>query len=112
MFSSIAYAMAPPTTGTGGEAPGIGGMIQSFLPLILIFVIFYFLLIRPQSKKAKEHKALLENLKKGDKIITNGGIHGVIDDIDGDSVTLKVGIGSDVKIKVSRSYIAGLRTKE
>jgi preprotein translocase subunit YajC len=108
-FASISYAMAPPPGGDGGPQ-GIGAMVQSFLPLILIFVIFYFLLIRPQSKKAKEHKALLENLKKGDKIMTSGGIHGVIDDIDGDSLTLKVGIGSDVKIKVSRGYVAGLRT--
>jgi preprotein translocase subunit YajC len=111
-FADVASAMAPPPGGAGGEQ-GIGGMIQSFLPLILIFVIFYFLLIRPQSKKAKEHKQLLENLKKGDKVTTNGGIHGIIEDMDGDSLTLKVGVGgSDAKIRVNRGYIAGLRTKE
>ena len=111
-FASVSYAMSPPAGGADGGPQGIGAMVQSFLPLILIFVIFYFLLIRPQSKKAKEHKALLENLKKGDKVMTSGGVHGLIDDIDGDSLTLKVGIGSDVKIKVSRGYVAGLRTKE
>jgi len=110
-YAGVSYAMAPPPGGAGGKQD-IGSMIQSFLPLILIFVIFYFLLIRPQSKKAKEHKQLLENLKKGDKIMTNGGIYGIIEDIDDDTITLKVGIGADVKIKVNRGYVAGLRTKE
>ena len=110
--ADIVYAMAGVPGGGGGGAQGPAAMIQSFLPLILIFVIFYFLLIRPQSKKAKEHKQMLENLKKGDKIMTNGGIYGIIEDIDTDTVTLKVGIKDDVKIKVSRAYVAGLRTKE
>ncbi len=110
MFSDIAYAMAAPQ---GGGAPqGPAALISSFLPLILIFAIFYFLLIRPQSKKAKEHKQMLEALKRGDKVMTNGGIYGVIDDIDGENVTLKIGVGSDVKIRISRSYIASLRGKE
>jgi len=111
-FAGVSYAMAPPAGGAAGGPQGIGAMVQSFLPLILIFVIFYFLLIRPQSKKAKEHKQLLENLKKGDKIMTNGGIYGIIEDLDADTITLKVGIGGDVKIKVNRGYVAGLRTKE
>jgi preprotein translocase subunit YajC len=55
---------------------------------------------------------MLENLKKGDKIMTNGGIYGLIEDIDADAVTLKVGIKDDVRIKVNRGYIAGLRSKE
>jgi len=97
----------------GGGAPqGPAALISSFLPLILIFAIFYFLLIRPQSKKAKEHKQMLEALKRGDKVMTNGGIYGVIDDIDGENVTLKIGVGSDVKIRINRSYIASLRGKE
>jgi len=107
------YAMAGQPGGAAGGGPqGTMAMLQSFLPLILIFVIFYFLLIRPQSKKAKEHKQMLENLKKGDKVMTNGGIYGVIEDIDTETVTLKVGIKDDVKVKVNRGYIAGLRTKE
>lgn len=111
--TDAAYAMAGQPGGAAGGGPqGTMAMLQSFLPLILIFVIFYFLLIRPQSKKAKEHKQMLENLKKGDKVMTNGGIYGIIEDIDTDSVTLKVGIKDDVKIKVNRGYIAGLRTKE
>lgn len=107
MFTDIANAMAGAPQ---GDAPK--GGIGMFLPLILIFVIFYFLLIRPQSKKAKEHKQMLENLKKGDKVMTNGGILGVIEDIDADTVTLKVGVKDDVRIKVNRNYIAVMRTKE
>ncbi len=112
-LTEMAHAMAGQPGGGGDAGPkGIGAMIQSFLPLILIFVIFYFLLIRPQSKKAKEHKQMLENLKKGDKVMTNGGIYGIIEDIDAETVILKVGIKDDVRIKVNRSYVAGLRTKE
>ncbi|RJQ15274.1 MAG: preprotein translocase subunit YajC [Nitrospiraceae bacterium] len=112
MFTDIAFAMGGAPGGTGGEPQGLTGAISSFLPLILIFVIFYFLLIRPQSKKAKEHKQMLDNLKKGDKVLTTGGIYGIIEDIDGDAVTLKVGIKDDVKIKVNRNYIANLRSGE
>jgi preprotein translocase subunit YajC len=110
MFSNIAYAMAGPQG--GGASQGAGGMLSSFLPLIFIFGIFYFLLIRPQQKKAKEHKETLEALKKGDKVITTGGIHGLIEDMDGNVLTLKVGVKDDTKIKVNRNYVAGLREKE
>jgi len=114
-LTDIVYAMGgmPGGAGAGGGGPqGPMAMLQSFLPLILIFVIFYFLLIRPQSKKAKEHKEMLENLKKGDKVMTSGGIYGMIEDIDAETATLKVGVKDDVKIKVNRGHIAGLRTKE
>ena len=106
------YAMTAPPGGGTGQPQGPGAMFSSFLPLILIFVIFYFLLIRPQSKKAKEHKQMLENLKKGDKIMTNGGILGVIEDIDGETLTVKIGVGSDLKVRVSRGHIAAIRGKE
>lgn len=108
MFADMAYAMAASPAG-GEGSQGAAGLFSSFLPLIIIFGIFYFLLIRPQSKKAKEHKEVLVNLKRGDKVITTGGIHGLIEDIDGSTVTLKVGIKDDVKIKVDRNFIAGLR---
>jgi preprotein translocase subunit YajC len=79
--------------------------IAQFVPLILIFVVFYFLLIRPQQKKAKEHQNYLANLKKGDRVITGGGIHGQITGITDTVVTLE--IAENVRIKVSRSAIAG-----
>ena len=111
-LSDTAFAMAgQPGGGEGAQGPG--SLLAGPLPMmIVIFAIFYFLLIRPQSKKAKEHKQMLENIKKGDKVMTSGGIFGVIEDIDGETISLKIGIGSDVKIKVNRGHIAALRGKE
>ena len=71
MFVSSAAAQ------TGG-APGSQGMIEFLLPLVLIFVVFYFLLIRPQQKKAKEHKEMVENIRRGDRVVTSGGIRGKV----------------------------------
>ena len=79
-----------------------GSGIGQFIPLILIFVIFYFFLIRPQQKKAKEHKLMVENLKRGDKVITSGGIVGSIERvIDNDKV--EVSISENVKVEVIKS---------
>jgi len=100
-----AYAMGPSPQG-GGQG-GIQGLVGSLLPLILIFVVFYFLLIRPQQKKAKDHKQMLENLKKGDKIITAGGVYGVIDSVDTKTITVKV--AENVKVKIGRGFISGVR---
>ncbi len=95
---SIAYAM-----GGGGEgAAGFGG----FIPIILMFVIFYFLLIRPQQKKQKDHRNMVSNLKKGDRIITSGGLHGRITGID--DQTLTVEIADKVRVKVARSNVSGM----
>ena len=80
------------------ESSGIG----QFIPLILIFVIFYFFLIRPQQKKVKEHKAMVESLKKGDKVVTSGGITGTISRIvDNDKV--EVEIAENVKVEIVKS---------
>ncbi len=73
-----------------------------FIPLILIFVIFYFFLIRPQQKKVKEHKFMVENLKRGDKVITSGGIVGVIERII-DNDKAEVVIGDNVKVEIIKS---------
>ena len=76
--------------------------ISSLIPLVLIFVIFYFFLIRPQQKKVKEHKKMVENLKRGDKVITSGGIVGSIERIiDNDKV--EVSISDNVKVEVIRA---------
>ena len=96
-MTSIAYA-------ANGAAPGGGGIV-SFIPLILIFAIFYFLLIRPQQKKAKEHQAYLSNLKKGDGVVTSGGLHGEITGITDTVVTLE--IADNLRVKVSRQHILG-----
>jgi preprotein translocase subunit YajC len=91
------------TGGTGGE--GAGGF-AGFIPLILMFVIFYFLLIRPQQKRSKEHRQMISNLKKGDRIITSGGLHGRITGMD--ESTLTVEIADKVRVKVARGNVANL----
>ena len=88
----------------GAAAPATpAGGLASFVPLILIFGVFYFLLIRPQQKKAKEHQQFLQNLKKGAKVITGGGIHGRITGLTDTTVTLEIADG--VRIKVNRGSI-------
>lgn len=103
---NTAYAMGPAPQGGAGQG-GAGGLIGSLIPLVLIFVIFYFLLIRPQQKRAKEHKNMIDNLKKGDKIITSGGIYGIIESVGTNTVTIKA--GENVKMKLGKSYVAALR---
>jgi preprotein translocase subunit YajC len=98
----LAYAMG---TGGGGQGGGLG----AFLPLIIIFAIFYFLLIRPQQRKAKQHKQILASLKKGDRVVSSGGLHGVITGLTEDTVTLE--ISPKVRVKVSRGYVAGIIKK-
>lgn len=78
------------------------------LPFILMLVIFYFLLIRPQQKRAKERNAMLASLKKGDQVVTIGGMHGTITDLDDDTVTLKV--SENTKIKFERSAIGSTKS--
>jgi len=80
---------------------------QQVIPLVLMFAIFYFLLIRPQQKKAKEHKSLLDALKKGDLVITAGGVHGKVTSVDDTIVNLEVAPG--VNIKITKSYIATIK---
>ena len=88
---------------------GQGDPLTSFLPLIVIFVIFYFLLIRPQSKKAKEHKQLIEALAKGDEVVTNGGILGKITKVGDNFIALEVAEG--VNVKVQRQAVATVMPK-
>ena len=104
MFNLV-YAMG--TGGTGGT--GGGGGLGAFLPLIIIFAIFYFLLIRPQQKKSKQHKQLLADLKKGDRVVNSGGLHGVITGLADDVVTVE--ISPKVRVKITRSSIAGVIRK-
>ena len=82
-----------------------------FIPLILIFVIFYFFLIRPQQKRVKDHKAMVESLKKGDEVITSGGIIGVVDRVMEDD-RIEVIIGEGTKVQIIRSTITSLLKKE
>ena len=85
------------------------GGLMSFLPLIIIFVIFYFLLIRPQTKRAKEHKKMVEGLAKGDEVVTNGGLLGRITDVGENFVQVKV--AENVEVKVQKQAVANLMPK-
>ena len=88
-----------------------GQGIAQFIPLILIFVIFYFFLIRPQQKRVKDHKAMVEALKRGDEVITSGGIIGVVDRVMEDD-RIEVIIGEGTKVQIIRSTITSLLKKE
>jgi preprotein translocase subunit YajC len=98
----IAFAMGAPA---GGAAAGQGGAaaFMNFVPLIFMFAIFYFLLIRPQQKKAKEHKAMIEALKVGDSVKTAAGIHGKISALEDQVITLEIATG--VKIKIDKPFV-------
>jgi len=88
--------------------PQQGNPIMAFAPMIFIFVIFYFLLIRPQQKKQKEHQEMVKNLKKGDRVVTSGGVIGTIHTLQDDYVVIKVGEG-DSKLEILRSHVTELR---
>lgn len=103
----LAFAMAGAPGGAAGGAGGGMAAFQQIIPLVFMFAIFYFLLIRPQQKKAKEHKALLESMKKGDNVITAGGVHGKVTAVENDLVTLEV--ANNVNIKITKSYIAAIK---
>lgn len=97
---NIAHAMG----NLGGAGQGGGSnQLMAFAPLILLFVVFYFLLIRPQQKKAKQQKTFLENLKKGDEVVTSGGLYGKITGITNDTVTLE--IAEKIRVRVLKSSI-------
>lgn len=99
-------AMAPPADGQGGG----GGMISTLIMFGAIFAIFYFMIIRPQQKRQKEHQKMLEALQKGDKVVMSGGIHGNIAGIEEKTILVDIG---GVKVKFERSAIASVsKSKE
>jgi len=93
----------------GGEAEEGSSLVPMIIFLVLIFAFFYFIFIRPQRKRQKEHDVLVQELKRGDKVITAGGIYGVIESMSQDSVVLKVESGTT--IRVARGSVAGRREK-
>ena len=88
-----------------------GQGITQFIPLILIFIIFYFFLIRPQQKRVKDHKLMVETLKRGDEVITSGGIIGIVEKVMEDD-RIEVALSDDVKVQIIRSTITSLLKKE
>ena len=89
----------------------MNGQFAQFIPLILIFVIFYFFLIRPQQKRVKDHKEMVQSLKRGDEVITSGGIIGIVDRVMEDD-RIEVTISGDVKVQIIKSTITSLLKKE
>ena len=102
MFITPAFAQS-----AGGLAEGGFGL----LPIVFVMVIFYFLLIRPQQKRAKQHKEMLSAIRRGDKIVTSGGLTGTIVKVVEDSETVEVEIAKDVKVHVVRAMIADVKGK-
>ncbi|MCC6305478.1 MAG: preprotein translocase subunit YajC [Rhodobacteraceae bacterium] len=101
MFVTPAYAQA---------AAGPGGALFSFLPLILIFIIMYFLLIRPQQRKLKDHKAMVEAIRRGDEVLTQGGIIGKVSKVKDDG-ELEVEIAANVRVRIPRASITQVLKK-
>ncbi len=110
MRSLLALSVMLMSTAASAQSAGQEGSgLMGLLPLILLFVVFYFLLIRPQQKRAKEHRELVSALKKGDEVTTYGGILGRIVDLDDSLVELE--IAKDVVVKVQRANVSGLMPK-
>ena len=107
MLTSIAYAAS---SSGGAAAGGAGGTLAGLMPLILMFAVFYFLLIRPQQKRNKEHKAMLASVERGTHIVTVGGMFGRIVDIDGDVIFVNVSTDPDkeIRIKMTRGAIGSV----
>ena len=103
MFISEAWAQAAGTPASGAD------MLVQFAPFVLIFVVMWFLLIRPQQKKAKEHRAMVSALKRGDRVVTNGGIYGQVTHVADDHLMVEIAEG--VKIKVVRDAITAVPGK-
>ncbi|QQR81980.1 MAG: preprotein translocase subunit YajC [Deltaproteobacteria bacterium] len=110
LFIGTAHAQATTTTSTvtGAQPASPASSLQMFLPMILVFVIFYFLLIRPQSKQRKQHQDLLNTLKKGDEVVTAGGIHGKVHGVADNIVTLE--IADNVRVKMDKQQITSVKT--
>jgi len=110
MFSSSAFAQGSLGGLFGGGAGGDGGMLMSLLPFVLIFVIMYFLILRPQQKRVKTHAEMVKNVRRGDTVVTNGGLIGKITKVvDDDQIEVEVADG--VRIRQMRSMIADVRAK-
>jgi preprotein translocase subunit YajC len=104
MFVTPAFAQA------GGAAPGGMDMIVQFLPFILIFVIMYFLIIRPQRLKAKRHQEMIANIRRGDTVVTSGGLIGKVAKVSDDG-EIQLDLAENVRVRLVRGMIAEVRTK-
>jgi preprotein translocase subunit YajC len=105
MFVTPAFAQGSPFGGLGGD-----NMLMQLLPFVLIFVIMYFLILRPQQKRAKEHTELVKNLRRGDTVVTSGGLVGKVTKVVDDE-QVEVEIADGVRVRQVRSMVTGVRAK-
>lgn len=110
MYAMGLYILSSVAWAAGGQAPSGIQRWGGFITLIFIFVIFYLLLILPQQKRQKQHKKMIEALKRGDEVITMGGVHGTIVQLDDATVVLRVDKDKDIKIRVNRNAIAAVKS--
>lgn len=110
MLTILPVAIALAQEQTGGRPDSPFGLLWSFLPILLIFPIFYFLVIMPQQKTRKKHQAMIEGLKKGDRVVASSGIIGTIVNVDKDTVVLQV--APEVKLRILKNAIADMRKEE
>ena len=103
---NLLIAMAP----QGGSGAGGGSMVSTFVMFGAIFLIFYFMIIRPQQKRAKEREKLLSSIEKGDKVITSGGVHGTVAGVEEKTILLQV--TENVKLKIERSAITTILNRD
>ena len=108
IFIGDAFAQASEVATTATTAVAPENSLMSFVPLVLIFGIFYFLIVRPQSKKMKEHQALINNLKVGNKVVTSGGIVGVVKDVFPQENQVEVEIAEGVRVKILKNFVSDL----
>jgi preprotein translocase subunit YajC len=106
MFTTPAFAQGL----FGGGAGGDGGMLMSLLPFVLIFVIMYFLILRPQQKRVKQHAEMVKNVRRGDSVVTNGGLIGKVTKVVDDD-QLEIEIADGVRIRQMRSMVTDVRAK-
>lgn len=104
MFASVAYAQEPAAAAMTEPSP-----IAGLMPIVLMVVLFYFLLIRPQQKKMSDHKKMVAALRRGDKVLTSGGIFGTISKVDEDALTVE--IAPEVKVKVEKNSVSTVVTR-
>jgi preprotein translocase subunit YajC len=105
LFSTPAYAQA------AGTAPAGAGLIEGLLPLVLIVVIFWFLILRPQNKKMKAHREMVNNVRRGDTVVTAGGLIGKVAKVREDDNEVDVDFAEGVRMKVLKSTLSDVRTK-
>lgn len=103
--------MITPAFAQGAEAAGTGAVLLQLVPFVLIFVIMYFLILRPQQRRLKDHQAMIKNLRREDTVVTTGGLIGRVTKAADDAAEIEIEIAPNIRVKVVRSMISEVRTK-